>query len=235
MDEPDQLKELQAVAARMAAEGTAWELDVEPPAEGVPVASATREASAEVPAGGIAPGAEERPAELPPQAEQIVEALLFVGGPPLDAPTACRLIRNLAPSDFQKAIDALNRKYRSQGRPYMIRAAKEGYSLAILPRFAPLRERLQGGPKQVRLSAAALDTLAIIAYQQPIRKAAIDAALGAECGPLLRSLIRLGLVTMQSPPESDAEAQYVTTPRMLSLFGLQSLDDLPRLGKTERL
>lgn len=173
--------------------------------------------------------------ETPPPPERIIEAMLFVGGPPLTSANACAAIRSFTPGQFQIAIDTLNRKYRAQRRPYLIQPRDGGYAITILPAFRSLRERLHGGPKETRLSQPALDVLAVIAYQQPIAKSEIDAAFGADSSGIVRSLVRLGLVAMQQRAEAGHEVRYGTTPRLLTLFALRSLDDLPRLGETEAL
>ncbi len=173
---------------------------------------------------------------VPPDPEQIIEAMLFVGGPPLTAGAACAAVRGLAPEEFLAAIEGLNRRYRSQRRPYSIRPKEEGFTLGILPAYRNLRERLFGGPKEARLSQSALDVLAIVAYQQPVSKSDLDSVRGADSGSLLRQLVRLGLVVVQHRAEAaNTEVRYGTTPRFLSLFGLRSLDELPRLGDTNPL
>jgi len=178
----------------------------------------------------------EESSESPPALERIVEAMLFVGGAPLTAAGACMAIRNFTPAQFQLAIDTLNRSYRAQRRPYQILHRDGGFALSLLPAYRPLRERLFGGPKETRLSQPALDVLAVIAYQQPVAKVDIDAAFGGDSTSLVRQLVRLGLVAVrQRADASTQEVQYGTTPKLLTLFGLRNLEELPRLGETEAL
>ena len=132
----------------------------------------------------------------PPALEQILEAMLFVGGPPLTAETAAMAIRGLTEEAFHQSLHELNRRYRRQKRPYAIVSREKGYVLELLPAYRHLRERIYGGPRTVRLSQAALDVLAIVAYRQPLTKAEVDALRGQESGPQLRQLLRLGLITM---------------------------------------
>ena len=85
-----------------------------------------------------------------------------------------------------------------------------------------------------RLTQPALDVLALVAYRQPVPKADLDAVRGHDSGAVLRQLVRLGLVAVARRGETDRrEIGYGTTPRFLTLFGLASLDDLPRLGDAE--
>lgn len=151
-----------------------------------------------------------------PTIEQILEAMLFVGGPPLTAATAASAIRGLTEERFHQALQALNRRYRQQKRPYAIVPREEGFVLTLLPSYLPLRERLYGGPRTLRLSQATLDVLAIVAYRQPVTKAEVDALRGQESGPQLRQLLRLGFITMlhrgESLPTPNSEPSAVTPP-----------------------
>jgi segregation and condensation protein B len=175
-----------------------------------------------------------KPSETPPNAEQIVEAMLFVGGPPLTHAVAGAAVRGLTADRFQVAIDGLNKKYRDQNRPYSIQSRDGGYVLAVSPKHRGLRERLFGGPREARLSAPAIDVLAVVAYRQPVGKAEIDAVRGTDSGGTLRLLVRLGLVAVQHRAEAGTrEVRYGTTPRFLQTFNLTSLDELPRLGETQ--
>jgi segregation and condensation protein B len=170
----------------------------------------------------------------PPPLIRILEALLFVGGPPLTAQRAAEVVRGLGEAEFQEAIDSLSRAYRSQGRPYQIQLQGHGYLLTLKPRFSSVREKLFGGVREARLSQAAVDVLSLVAYKQPATRQEIDALRGADSGGVLRQLIRHGLVALQRL-EGDSESRYVTTPRFLQLFGLNSLDDLPQTQDLQRL
>jgi segregation and condensation protein B len=172
----------------------------------------------------------------PPTPEQLVEAMLFIGGHPLTPAVACSAIRGLTTERFLIAVDSLTRHYRRQRRPYAIHARDDGFVLAILPSFRRLRDRLFGGPREARLSQPALDVLSIVAYRQPVEKAEVDAIRGVDSGALLRQLVRLGLVAVQHRAEAGSRAvRYGTTTRFLQLFNLGSLDELPRLGDTAQV
>lgn len=234
-DPNDPLSLGRAAAAHL---GGIWQLDVweEPPPE-----PQTLEAVAEPPegdTGGVRPPtrAEPEPETLPPSPEQLVEAMLFVGGAPLAADVACAAVRGLSAERFRAAIDALNRRYRAQWRPYAIEARGNGFVLAVRPAFRPLRERLFGGAREARLTQPALDVLSVVAYRQPVGKAEVDALRGTDSGATLRQLVRLGLVAVRHRADaSGREVRYGTTSRFLQLFGLSSLDELPRLGDSEQV
>jgi segregation and condensation protein B len=176
------------------------------------------------------------PDELsPPPPERIVEALLFVGGAPLSAARACEVVRGLTPEEFTRIVASLNRAYRDQGRPYRIQSRDQGYELALRPEFSLVRERLLGATREARLSGAALDTLALVAYRQPVTRQEVDSLRGADSLNTLRQLVRLGLIAVQRGEAAQKDVCYGTTARFLRLFGLRSLDDLPRTQDAQRL
>jgi segregation and condensation protein B len=167
---------------------------------------------------------------------RIVEALLFLGGEPISPEKACAAVRGLTPAELVQTIDGLNRDYRLQGRPYLIRPWKNGYELAIRPRYLPLVEKLQGTTREARLSPNAIDVLALVAYRQPIVKRDVDSLRGAESGALLRQLVRRGLLSViHEESTGKGETVYRTTQRFLDLFQLRGPEDLPQTHDLQRL
>jgi segregation and condensation protein B len=172
----------------------------------------------------------------PSSPRRILEALLFVGGAPLTAPRACEIVRGLTAEQFAQALDSLNQDYRRQGRPYSIQPHGSGFVLSVRPRFRGVVEKLHGGVREARLSTGAVDVLALVAYRQPATKAEVDALRGAESGNLLRQLVRRGLIQVLYRGDAEhKEVSYGTTPRFLELFGLSSLEDLPRTHDLQHL
>jgi|SRR5947209_9900538 len=185
--------------------------------------------------GDVPPVAEEA-VSAPPSPLRIIEALLFIGGAPLTAVRACEVIRGLTLEQFTQAIDELTAVYRRQGRPYAVQPRGHGLVLALRPRYQRVVDKLHGGMREARLSTAAIDVLALVAYRQPATKAEIDSLRGAESGALLRQLVRRGLIQVVYRGEaSRKEVSYGTTARFLELFGLQTLDDLPRTRDLQQL
>lgn len=179
---------------------------------------------------------EATPSTAPPPAHRILEAFLFIGGRPLTAASASEAIRGLTADQFMAAIAELNRDYKRQGRPYAIQPREHGYALVLRPRFREVTEKLYGTAREARLSPAAVDALALVAYRQPATKAEIDGLRGNESGPLLRQLVRRGLIAVVGRGEANQrEVTYGTTARFLQLFGLRSLDDLPQTQDLQRL
>ncbi len=227
----------QAAALRISA--GEWQLDADemPPPEEAQVETPAIEPTPTKDTGGLRPplGKPEDSADVPPSPEQLIEAMLFVGGHPLTAPVACSAVRGLTTDRFQDAVDSLNRRYRNQRRPYAIEPRDDGFVLVVRPAYRNLRERIFGGPRETRLSQPALDVLSVVAYRQPVGKAEVDAIRGTDSGAVLRQLVRLGLVAVQHRAEAAVrEVRYGTTPRFLQVFGLSSLDELPRLGEPQQ-
>jgi segregation and condensation protein B len=171
----------------------------------------------------------------PPPLRRILEAMLFVGGAPLTVQRAAEAVRGLTAEQFRDILEGLNRDYRQQGRPYRIQVREQGCELVLQPRFRGVLDRLYGSTREARLSPAALDVLALVAYRQPIAKQEVEALRGGESSGALRQLVRLGLIAVRRGDAEQREVAYSTTPRFLSLFQLRSLDDLPRTQDLQKL
>lgn len=171
---------------------------------------------------------ESRPSPSQVTPRQVVEALLFVGGEPLTGKRLVDLLRGgFSHEQVDELIEELNRRYQQEGRPYEVRLGPGGYRLELAPEFEPVRSRVYGqGPRDVRLSQDALEVLALVAYQQPVRKDVVEATGKPNSGALLRQLLRRELIELER--SEDDGIRYRTTPRFLELFGLQSIDDLPQ-------
>lgn len=162
--------------------------------------------------------------------EHVLEALLFVGGEPL---TGRRLADLLGGEHMYGQIDELivgvNTRYVEQCRPYQIVLGGGGYRLALRPEFEAVRNRVYGlGPRDVRLSQDALEVLALVAYQQPVSRAALEATGKANVAPLVRQLLRLELIELERGEGGKDDVRYRTTNRFLQLFALERLEDLPQ-------
>jgi len=191
-------------------------------------------------AAGMGAGAEHDPGQVESSAEidpcpisplTILEALLFVGCPgdePLRPERAAELMRGVGPEEIPDLAAALNRRYAAAGCPYHVVLEGAGYRLRIRPEFAGLRDRVLGRSRQARLSQAAVETLAIVAYRQPISAEEVNRLRGVPSGSVLSHLVRRRLLRLERPAHSPRKAYYRTTERFLELFGLHSLADLPQ-------
>lgn len=161
---------------------------------------------------------------------QVLEACLFVGGTTLTAAKLASLLRGDYTVAFvEETIDGLNQQYTSENRPYTIQLGEGGYRLTLRDEYERLRHKVYGlGPREVRLSQDVLEILAIIAYQQPVTDADLTQLERGNASGTLRQLLRRDLVAVERSKDDPKQVNYRTTPRFLSLFGLGSLNDLPR-------
>jgi segregation and condensation protein B len=173
--------------------------------------------------------------EEPPPLPRLLEALFFAGGPPLTVDRVAEVIRGLTQDDYQELIDGLNRDYRRQNRPYRIVAVEGGHALLPQPRYRDVLQRLNGAVRETRLSPAALDTLAVVAYKEPLSAEEVDSVRGADSSAPLRQLVRLGLIALERVAGDSPTVVYRTTGKFLDLFGLQSRDDLPRTQNPQEM
>jgi segregation and condensation protein B len=178
---------------------------------------------------------DERPCELSPRS--ILEAMLFVGHPdnqPLTAKQAASLMRGVRPSEIDDLVRELNEIYAAEGCPYWVVSVGAGYCLRLRDEFAPLQRSFYGRVREVRLSQAAIDVLAIVAYSQPVTREQVDKLRGKPAGAILRQLVRRQLLRIERRHDKPGAPQYFTTDRFLDLFGLASLSDLPRSQELDR-
>ncbi|MEX2175585.1 MAG: SMC-Scp complex subunit ScpB [Pirellulaceae bacterium] len=169
--------------------------------------------------------------------KSILEAILFVGHPtnePLASERIAALMRGVQPAEIDELVRELNAEYRAEGAPYSINSVGVGYLLALAPEFAPLRDTFYGRIREARLSQSAIDTLAIVAYHQPIGQEEIDRLRGKPSGGILSQLVRRDLLIIERLAEKKARPVYRTSSRFLDLFDLNELGDLPRSQEIER-
>lgn len=162
--------------------------------------------------------------------EPLLEAVLFVGGPPISAAQLGDVLGDVADEQIVRAAAQLNQRYHRQGRPYEIRRVGQGYQMVLRPQFGAIVRRVHGHSRVVRLSQAAVEVLSLVAYRQPVSAQQIDAMRGTDSSAILRQLRRRNLIDMVEQPEGGGRAaQFKTTHRFLELFHLNSLDDLLRV------
>lgn len=171
----------------------------------------------------------------PPPIEKVIEAMFFVGGQPLTSQRVCEILRGLDHKEFVQIVAELNKKYKLENRPYRIQPKGTGYEMTVLPKYRIIADRLYGMLKEARLSAQALDTLALVAYRQPVCREEIETLRGNDTAAIIRQLVRLGLISVQRGQSDAREITYGTTKKFLELFRLKSLEDLPRHQEMEEL
>ena len=133
-----------------------------------------------------------------------------------------------AAAQVADAVAALNARYEADGRTFRIESVAGGRQVMTLPAFGPVVARLKGVREQGRLTQAALETLAIIAYRQPILRADLESIRGVACGEVLRSLMERRFVKIVGRADEVGRPMlYGTTTEFLKQFGIGRIDDLP--------
>ncbi len=165
----------------------------------------------------------------------ILEALLFVAEEPLPLPKLQEILGDAAPAETGAALHDLAMRLETDGRGLMVQEVAGGFRLATRPEIHPWVQRLQQ-VRPARLSRAALETLAIIAYRQPITRAEVEAIRGVAVDGVLRTLLERELVRMMGrKPDAGRPMLYGTSQQFLEHFGLRELGDLPTLREINEL
>ncbi len=158
-----------------------------------------------------------------------LEAVLFLSREPLNTRKLAQLAGLSDGTEARTLLRKLNQRYDESGSAFRVEEVAGGYQLLTRPQFASWLRRLEHVPSETRLSAPALETLAVVAYRQPVLRADIEAVRGVSCGEILRQLMERDLVRIGGRSEELGRPYlYSTTKRFLQTFGLQSLDNLPR-------
>ncbi len=164
-----------------------------------------------------------------------LEALLFVADGAL---SIRKMVQNATLADnaeVRRLLDELNAFYDADGSPFRIERVATGYQLLTRPAFASWLDKLHERQNELKLSSPAMETLTIVAYQQPIMRADIEAIRGVQCAEMLKQLMERGLVRICGEEDSLGRPYlYDTTKKFLELFGLRSLDELPMASTLRR-
>jgi segregation and condensation protein B len=167
--------------------------------------------------------------------KRIVEALVLGAPEPVSAQKIADVVPGLEADEARALVAELGREYEEQGRAFEIWEVAGGYQLRTRPEYASYL-RLLHRERPLRLSRAALETLALVAYRQPVTRAEIEAVRGVEVDAVIRSLLERQLVRIAGHREVPGRPMlYATTKRFLEVFGLGRLEDLPTLREMEEL
>ena len=156
------------------------------------------------------------------------EAILFASDKPLPPAKISEIGELGGVRRVRQAVETLNLRYERMGCAFRIVEIAGGYQMQTLPEYADVLARLVKSRSESRLSQAALETLAIVAYRQPVLRADIEAIRGVACGEVLRGLMEKNLVRIVGRADEIGRPMlYGTTKHFLEVFGLASLKDLP--------
>lgn len=173
------------------------------------------------------------------QIKRIIEALLFASSRPLTVAQ----IKEVLASDENEAdvpaikmqIEQLKKEYAASQRSFSISHVAGGYQLATIPEYAPWLKKLYRSSRSEKLSRPSLETLSIIAYRQPISRLEIENIRGVNVEGVLKTLLERSLVRISGRKQIPGRPFLYSTSRFfLEFFGLQSVDDLPRLEEFAR-
>ena len=183
---------------------------------------------------------------------RIVEAILFASQKPLSTKELAAIFKGAAdaakedpeiagcgkpkPEQFVEAIHQLEIEYTESGRAFEVRESAAGWQLVTRADFAPWLRQIFPENRSARLSAPALETLAIIAYRQPITRAHIEAVRGVAVDGVMQTILDRGLIRIAGRAEVPGRPLlYETTQFFMEHFGLKDLDDLPNAGELRRI
>lgn len=159
---------------------------------------------------------------------RILEAVLFASDLPVEPDRLAGIIEGFSRLEIGEVVDALNREYEAQERAFRIVQVAGGYQFETLAQYGSYIERLYHARPRQKLSRAALETLAIVAYRQPISRVEIDALRGVDSDASVRTLQNRDLIEVVG--RSDAVGKpllFGTTREFLRYFGLKDIKDLP--------
>ena len=184
------------------------------------------------------------PEEEPPSEESeqvhpagIIEAALFVGHPENECFTAKKLaglMRDVSEDEVVATIKDLNQSYKEAEQAFRIVEQEDGYRLTIAPQVEEIRSSFLGKVREARLTQAAIEVLALVAYQPGITAQKVQDQRGRDCGALLNQLVRRRLLEIERKPAENSGkrvAHYSPTERFLALFHLETLEDLPMVDE----
>lgn len=167
----------------------------------------------------------------------ILEALIFAGRPdnqPMTGEQISALMRGVGTAEVDDLVQDLNEHYKASGCPYTIASEGAGYWLTLRSEFARIRDRFYGRVRAARLSPAAIEVLALVAYNEPLTADDVSRLRNVPSGHILSQLVRRRLLRIERTATKPVKRVYFTTPRFLEVFGLKSLDDLPHSEDLDR-
>ncbi len=172
--------------------------------------------------------------------DTVVEALVFTANEPVTAAQIAKVFSDVSGEDIptsdaiHEAVDRINGVYDSTDRAFRIRPWAGGYRLATISEMAHYVQALQRQDHTKHITRSLMETVAILAYRQPVTKIDIEAVRGVNCDYAIRRLLEYGLIDVSGRAESIGRPLlYGTTDRFLDLFGLNAISDLPNLREIE--
>ncbi len=169
-------------------------------------------------------------------AKQVIESLLFAASKPLGANEISRIVKSLKQSQIVRLINELKEDYISGDRSFRLQEVAGGYEISTMPQFSMWIAKLEKEKKSKHASLAALETLAILAYKQPVTRVEIEEIRGVDVSGVLSTLLERNFINITGRKEIPGRPLlYGTTNQFLDHFGLKSIDDLPNIDEIKTL
>ena len=166
--------------------------------------------------------------------KQVVEALIFASDVPISATQIRSYVEGTTVKEIQKMVDELNLEYKQTNRAFHVLRVGGGFQMVSRESYAPWVSKLFQGRRKSRLSQAALETLSVVAFKQPVSKSEIDGIRGVHSDAVLRTLLERKLITISGRAEGPGRPLlYGTTREFLRYFGVNAIDDLPKPREIE--
>jgi segregation and condensation protein B len=167
--------------------------------------------------------------------KNIIEALLFVSGKPVEY-KVLKNVLEISMKEIRDAIEDLNKEYEGRGSGLLVTEIAEGFQLITKPEYSFWLKKMYGNKKLLRLPPTSLETLAIIAYKQPVTKAEIENIRGVNSDGVVKNLLEKKMVCITGRKEVIGRPLlYGTTKDFLEYFGLRTLSDLPDIEELEAI
>ena len=162
------------------------------------------------------------------QLKSILEAILFVSSESITIEQFCQVIDDASSKQIKDELAKLAEEYQESGRSFQLTEIANGYQITTHPEYHDWVSKFHTKQVRVKLTPAALEALAIVAYKQPVTRADVEAVRGVNSDSVLNSLLEKGLIGIsRRTPDSGRSFQFETTDQFLDQFGLKDLSDLP--------
>ncbi|WP_017572753.1 SMC-Scp complex subunit ScpB [Nocardiopsis halotolerans] len=167
--------------------------------------------------------------DAPPTLRRDLEAVLMVVDQPVSEYDLARAM-DVPVTVVSRTLESLSREYTGQGRGFDLRAVADGWRVYTRPECADVVEHFLREGQEVRLTQAALETMAVVAYRQPVSRGRVSAVRGVNCDGVMRTLVLRGLIEEAGHDSESGALLYRTTSYFLERLGLRGLDELPDLA-----
>lgn len=166
----------------------------------------------------------------------VVESLILASPEPLSGKKIAELLEDFNSSKVSKAVAEINNRYVEAGCSFRIRELAGGYQFFIMPEYTGYVQEMFSRTRKLRLTRAALETLAIVAYKQPVTKTEVEMIRGVASDGVIHNLMEKKMLTIKGRAETVGKPlQYGTTDEFLKFFGLNKIVDLPKMSEIEEL